>query len=107
MKRFLVLDALDDAEGSRVLEGFPELARVPPPVEVLDDHRYVLDLGVDGVAENDGLEDRDRKHKDKGGRLAPHVNEFLEEDGEETAERAGHSGRGNAGCDGLGRRRRR
>ena len=46
-------------------------------VQAEDHGRHVLDLGVDRVAEDDRLQDRDDEQEEERGALAPHVHELL------------------------------
>jgi len=55
-------------------------------IEIEHDNGDVFDLRVDGVAEDDRLNDRNDQHENKRRGLAGQVVKLFDEDGEETGE---------------------
>ena len=77
LKGFLIGRVLDDIEAAGIGKFRHKLAPLGAPVEVEDHHRDVLDLGIQGVAEDQGLEQRHQQHEKKRGGLAAQMGEFL------------------------------
>ncbi len=95
--------ALDEPLGLRVGLGPGDEAVIVADLEGRDDGARVmvlpgreqrgvepLGVGVDGVAEQDELDDRDAEHHGEGDAVAPHLHEFLREHRAEADEKKAH-----------------
>jgi len=69
----------DDAEVAGVLEGGDQVPAFGRPGLVDDDGRDVAHVGLDRVAEEEQLDDREPGHDDQGEPVAPHLDELLAE----------------------------
>ena len=61
------------------------MAALHRPVLVENDHRHVLDVVVERVAESDHLNERREEHEEERHRVAQDDDELLEKDGAEAA----------------------
>ena len=81
MKRFFIVNVRADLERSRVAEGFDQLASLRASVQVVDDRGNMFDVGLNGVTENKGLQNRHDQHEKERGSLAANMGEFLPQHG--------------------------
>src|SRR3954447_5325805 len=83
-----LLDALyfaDYAESLGVDEAIDQLTTFHRPIFIQDDHRHMFHVRIEGVTEGDHLHERREEHEEQSHRIAPDDDEFLEEDGAESA----------------------
>src|SRR3954470_9222013 len=83
-----LLDALyfaDDAESFGVDEAIDQLATFHRSIFVQDDHRHMFHVRIEGVSEGDHLHERREEHEEQSHGIAPDDDEFLEENGTESA----------------------
>jgi hypothetical protein len=81
----LARDLPGDGEIARVLERLHQAAGEHAAIGEQERGRQVLGIGVDRVAEQGQLEQRHRDQHGKGQPVAPHLDEFLDQDRPETA----------------------
>src|SRR5258705_10269384 len=86
----IVFDIAANVKRVGVFQAIDELAAFAAAVRIVDDGVDLADVGVDAEAEYDHLQQRNHQRKEECGRIAAHVQRFLEEDGTETAEKIKH-----------------
>ena len=90
----VAVDRPDDFDVVGVLERPQQGPALLGPAGVVDDRADVPDVGVDGVPEDEQLEDRDGHGEEQGARVPQHVQELLAGDRDRPAE-ADRGGHGN------------
>src|SRR5579859_1057454 len=86
----IVFDVADDVKCVGVFQAVEQLAAFATVVGVVDDGVDLPDVGVNGEAEQEHLQERHREGEKERARVAAHVQRFLIKDGAETAEKVTH-----------------
>ena len=84
------IDVAVDVKGVGVSEAIEEFAGFAAAVGVVNDSIDLADVGVDAVAEEKHLQDRDDEREEESGEIAADVQGFLIKDGAKTTERIKH-----------------
>ena len=85
--RFLALHLPHYAKSFCVYEMIDQLAALDGAIFIQNNHGHMFHVIVEGVAEGNHFDQRGKKHEEKRHRIAPDDDEFLEENGSESAKR--------------------